>query len=523
MDGKQIKTSAREALCTPEGGLRAPVCFERVWRRAFVAAGSAMLSAALLLAGCSKEPAGGTEGERTAITVSATLPVGAAEASTKAVADGSTALTLSFARADETSAGSYGAYGAEFTGTRAAGTGSRSLTFDPPQFYSLKRLNTRIIGWYPGGATEAGSGVGYYDASASTVGWTIDGQQDILSASAQEGSSISAMPGFVFNHRLAQIQCWPYAENAATAAQWGPVKSITLLDQPEQYTMTLPQDGGTDAVFSATGNADFTVRNLPSGNLSTTAARQGDPVMIAPTTENTTLSLIIGMTDGSFFNVTIPERTYPAGSVTALKLKFTPKRVQVEPAITISDWATAGELNAYPKIVNGNTIILSDDIGTADGASYPKHEPWLVTPSHSESMWNNNSSGKNAFGKRFQVAKNNAVDKGGSSVKMNWYNASGTYDLTYNRETYNACGSYSELPDKTDLNTWRLPTAVELHLVGEQRMALYNCVFGTATTEVHSSTKYGSSMSWGMTSETDTYMTRMSMDDMGLVRCVRDL
>ena len=522
---KPIKTSAREALCTPEGGLRAPVCFERVWRRAFVAAGSAMLSAALLLAGCSKEPAGGTEGERTAITVSATLPVGAAEASTKAVADGSTALTLSFARADETSAGSYGAYGAEFTGTRAAGTGSRSLTFDPPQFYSLKRLNTRIIGWYPGGATEAGSGVGYYDASAGTVGWVIDGQQDILSASAQEGSSISAMPGFVFNHRLAQIQFWPYAESAAAAAQWGPVKSITLLDQPEQYTLTLPQDGGTDAVFSATGNAEFTVRNLPSGNLSTTAARQGDPVMIAPTTENTTLSLIIGMTDGSFFNVTVPERTYPAGSVTAVKLKFTTMRVQVEPAITISAWTPAGELNAYPKIVNGNTIILSDGIGLAVG-DYPMHEPWLVTPAHTENAWNANTSGKNTFGKCFQVARDNAVGKDGSSVKMTWYEASGKYNSSYNRDTYSACGSYSELSDKSDLGTWRLPTAREQNLIATLWRELVNCNLTSTRVAVHTATRKLTTplTTWAGWSPTSTDMTGLTAgSDLGLARCVRDL
>lgn len=508
--------------------MRAPVCFERVWRRAFVAAGSAMLSAALLLAGCSKEPAGGTEGERTAITVSATLPVGAAEASTKAVADGSTALTLSFARTDETSAGSYGAYGAEFTGTRTAGTGSRSLTFDPPQFYSLKRLNTRIIGWYPGGAAAAGSGVGYYDASAGTVGWVIDGQQDILSASAQEGSSISAMPGFVFNHRLAQIQCWPYAENAATAAQWGPVKSITLLDQPEQYTMTLPQDGGTDAVFSATGNADFTVRNLPSGNLSTTAARQGDPVMIAPTTDNTTLSLIIGMTDGSFFNVTIPERTYPAGSVTALKLRFTPKRVQVEPAITISDWATAGQLNNYPKVVNGNAIVVADDLGSAAPATYPTHEPWLTTQTSEESRWDKNQSGTNTFGKVFQVAKANAKGKDGTSDQMTWYEASGETNNTANPDGYSACSSYSEEIDESDLNTWRLPSIRELNLMNTMYDKLNNCNWPSRSLKMIGATEdyklnEGGRVCYFVTARVSTSPGYQKLSLTGIVRCVRDL
>ena len=421
--------------------------------------------ALLSLGGCSKPLTGSTEGERTAITVSATLPVGAAEASTKAVVDGSTALTFSFARADETSAGCYGAYGAEFTGTREAGTGSMALTFNPRQFYQIGGFDTRIIGWYPGGAVAAGNPEGFYDASTGTVCWTIDGQQDILSASAQ-GSRIAAMPGFVFNHRLAQIQFWLYAGNAAMAALWGPVKSITLLNQPNQYTMTLPDPATTEAgAFTATGDADFMVRNLPSGNLPTTATMQGDPVMIAPTTDKTTLSLIIDMADGNRYIVTVPERTYPAGSVTAVKLRFHVNGVEVRPSITISNWANAGELNLYPKVENGNTIVLVDDIGLADPSLYPLHEAWTSTPSHEETLWTANASGYNTCGRKFVVAEQMATLKDGYTKMMNWQLATGTKDDTYNPTGYSACFLYSESSDESDKTQWRVPTVKELALI----------------------------------------------------------
>lgn len=483
-------------------------------------------AAILSLGGCFKDPAGGTEGERTAITVSATLPVGAAEASTKAVVDGSTALTLSFARTDETSAGSYGAYGAEFTGTRAAGTGSTALTFNTPQFYQRGGLNTRIIGWYPGGATEAGSSVGYYDASAGTVSWTIDGRQDILSASAQ-GSMIAAMPELVFNHRLAQIQFWPYAENMDVSAFWGPITAIVLLGQPDQCTMTLPDPATTEAgAFTATGNADFTVRNLPSGNLSTTAARQGDPVMIAPTTDQTTLSLVIIMDNGGVLNVTVPERTYPAGSVTALNLRFTGTGVQVEPTIAISDWATAGELNAYPKVVNGNTIVITDAFGAANPELYPMHLKWTVTPPHRENTWSSNASGYNTCGRRFKVATFYAKNSAGRDIEMTWYQATGTRALVSNPDGYNACKSYAETGDE-DPGDWRIPTIAEAVLIREK--AIWLSGFAAEDTgKIWSQTRDTdiNGGAWWVDLKRDETGESVSKNDESLlakVRCIKDL
>ena len=520
MDSMQTKTSTRTFGGFPVlGGLH--LC-----RIISLAAGAGLLSAAFLLAGCSKERAEGIEGDRTKICVNALFSgESSAKTSTKAVVDGTQALALSFARADETAAGTYGAYGAEFTGTRAAGAGSTALTFNPVQYYPKGGLKTKIAGWYPGGASEAGSGNGYYDAAAGTVSWIIDGGQDIMAASAQEGSVAAAMPGFTFTHQLAQIQIWPYAESEAVAMQWGPVKSITLSAQPDQCTLTLLQGGGTDAVFSAEGSADFTVRNIPSGNLSTTASIHGDPVMIFPRTSAAALNLTIVTTSGIVLDVTVPERIYPAGSVTAIKLRFTPRTVQVDPSITISDWADGGELNDYPKVIGGNTIILFDQLGVADTTLYPSHEPWTTTPIHREAEWNTNASGLNTVGEKFKVASQDAVGKDGSSGRMTWYEAVGKTHSTYNPDGYSACHEYYEETDQSDKGLWRLPTIRELRLIADRRSMLTSANMPPSDSPSYSysatTIKHTDFLAWHVILKSG-YTSYEQMDRPKFVRCVRD-
>ncbi len=468
MDSMQTKTSAQTSGSFPASGGFPHPCWV-----ISLAAGAVLLSVALLSTGCFKEQSEGMEMERMKISVNALFPgESSAKASTKAVVDGTQALTLNFARADENSSGIYGAYGTEFAGTRAAGAGSTPLTFDPVQYYPKGGLKTRIAGWYPGGATKAGSGNGYYDAAAGTVSWTIDGTQDIIAASVQEGSTTVAMPGFTFTRQLAQIQVWPYAESEAAAIHWGPIEKIILSSQPDRCILTLPQGGGTDAVFSAGGSTGLSVRNIPSSNLSTTASIHGDPVMIFPRTSVAALNITIVTTSGIVLDVTVPERTYPAGSVTAVKLRFTPIEVQVDPTVTLSDWADGGELNNYPKVIDGNTITLFGQLGAADPALYPSHEPWTKTPEHIEHEWDANDSGFNTCGKTFKVASQDAIGKDGSSGRMTWYEAVGKTHSTYNPEGYSACREYYEETDQSDKGQWRLPTVRELRLVCDKKSML---------------------------------------------------
>lgn len=501
-------------------------CFPHLCRSISLAAG-----AALLLAGCSKDTAEGPEhaggGTCAEITVSASLPASSpATLLSRAVVDGSQPLALRFARSDETVAGTYGAYGAEFAGTRAAGPGNMPLSFIPRQFYLLGGLKARITGWYPGGASTAGSGEGFYDAAQGTVSWTIDGSQDIISSSAQEGSSATPMGNLIFKHRLAQIQFWPYAESDEVAAQWGAIERITLLSQPDECTLTLPQDGGSDAVFSAVGKARFTVGNFPSDNLSTTAAFRGDPIMAAPMTDDTALQLLLAMTDGTLWSITVPPRSYPAGSVTAIKLKFTPWEVRVRPmSLSISDWADGGELKngTYPYVRDGNTIVTADVFGAADPALYPTHDKWTSTPAHSEREWDGNASGLNSYGEKFKVASQCANGKDGSSEKITWYEAAGVTESSYNPDGYSSCAEYSEASDRSDKGTWRLPTVRELKLIYDKRAEL--TVLNLPPDPIYWATsEYGSSgQSAWFVNFSNGYTDMLTKNSIFRVRCVRDV
>ena len=226
-------------------------------RRALLLLGGAVLSVA-----CSKDPAG-EPSLREQIVLKAALPSlttapaasqGAAGA-TKAVADATAPMTFYFARADETASGTWGAYASgALSAVRTAGSGAQALTFSATQYYLNSGLKTRLMGWYPGGATSAGdpAGAGYWDASAGTVSWTIDGSQDILTAPACSGSMTSAMPAFVFKHRLAQLQFYLYAEDEKAAVRWGKLLSAVVTAQRNRASFTLADATDTDApvVFS---------------------------------------------------------------------------------------------------------------------------------------------------------------------------------------------------------------------------------------------------------------------------------
>ena len=194
--------------------------------------------------------------------------------------------------------------------------------------------------------------------------------------------------------------------------------------------------------------------------------------MIFPRTSVAALNITIVTTSGIVLDVTVPERTYPAGSVTAVKLRFTPIEVQVDPTVTLSDWADGGELNNYPKVIDGNTITLFGQLGAADPALYPSHEPWLTTPVHLEEQWNTNASGLNTCGKTFKVASQDAIGKDGSSGQMTWYEAVGKTHYEYNPEGYSACREYYEETDQSDRGLWRLPTVRELRLICDKKSLL---------------------------------------------------
>ena len=195
--------------------------------------------------------------------------------------------------------------------------------------------------------------------------------------------------------------------------------------------------------------------------------------------------------------------------------------------ITLSEWDAENgnnpDLNDYPYVSDGNTIVMQDRYGFAQG--YPLHGPWTQTPIYMEETWNANTSGLNTCGQRFMVAKASAVGKEGSSVRMTWYEASGMKHSTYNSNGYLACAQYSEEPDQSDKGMWRLPTIRELQLISNMRLQkkltavdLFAENYWSATYN----TDYNADGAWSMAF--DFHLPGRSYRyNRYYVRCVRDL
>ena len=502
-----------------------------------------VLPAAAILSqvGCSKDPAGGTDGDRTAITVSATLPVGAAETSTKGVADGSTALTLSFARADATSAGTYGAYGAEFTGTRAAGTGGTALTFDPVQYYLTNGLKTRIIGWYPGGATAAGGAKGFYDASAGKVSWTIDGGQDILLAAPREGSKTAEMPVFEFRHALAQLQFSFYAESETALVQWGKIRGVAVRGQraaaaftPAAATVDNPKVTFTGDATETFAAANFAEMTAPVGT-ETDAVGAGGPVMIEPQETPCRLTVEVTTEKRGVQTAVVSGRAYAAGQAVKICIRLAEHSVMIDPGrCVIVPWSAVGqtgdnEMNDVkklkcPYVRYGNTVMVRDGLVSADPTLYPTHAGRIGAATGTESTWDANGSHTNTCAEKLRVAKSDAVDMDGRSTMMSWYEASGTTQAALNPSGYSACAAYSEETDGSDRGLWHLPTVRELKLIYDKRGELTAANISSAGAYWAATTYTQSALNaWSVNFATGLAFSDKGRTDDGRVRCVRDM
>ena len=292
------------------------------------------LSAALSLlsASCSKDPAAEpASGERVQIVPAVWVAPGV-EAETKSPADGSTSLTLQFLRADESAAGSYGAYAATvLPAARTAGSGAQALAFSTVQYYATTGLKTKLVGWYPAGTLSGG-----------VMTWTFNGTQDIMTAPKQEGSALSAMQAFTFSHRLSQLQFFPYYDKADAASVWGKVTAVKVTGQRATCTFTPASAESTGAVAFSGGTTTFTVAGASSATApgvgKGAATRFGEAMMIEPQTASTyVLTVTVTTEKGGDMVMKVPARSYPEGVSTKVWLKLSAFGFMAE--ATIADWA----------------------------------------------------------------------------------------------------------------------------------------------------------------------------------------
>lgn len=492
-----------------------------------VAAG---LFCCLLAIACSKEPVGDTDGDRVEIIPEANMPWdvsassqalesanqgaatpgGAHSAITRAEAGPDDALDLYFVRSDETSADVWGPWaGTALKATRAAGAGNLTLAFEQKQYYPANGLKTKMLGWYPGGGTAAGQGDGYYNAGA--VQWTFDGSQDIMTAAPEQGSGKSAMPVFEFGHALSQVQFYIYAD-ADAAEQWGAIESIEITEQKNVATLTLPVSSADAAVIAFSGGATtFAAQGLTPGQAPEVAkadAAAAGMAMIEPHGTDYTLNLSVKTANRGTETFSVPARTYEAGKAVKVYLRFTKLSVEVESAITFSDWVDGGPeaQAAYPYVVDGKIIVSKSVFGQAD---YPvRDEVWTSTPAHAEGgvpySGNdiNNDTGLNTAAARFEVVA--------STDKCSWSDA---------RER---CLEY-DVPAGT-AGKWRMPTWRELKVIYDMKDKLTAVSFGPAY-HWSATERFGYEEAWCVINDGDLIFTidNPKTDIHGHWCCVRDL
>jgi hypothetical protein len=268
-----------------------------------------------------------------------------------------TAFSVDFARVDEGASSYPNVY---LTPAIPGGVSTTNvLTFTPPAYYQAdKAKKTKLIGWYPTGATYASS------AESSTVLFSaLDGETDIMVTALKEGSQNNQFSGITFTHLLTQISVKVYATSDATKTLWGGVKSITIADKKQTCTLTLPAtsanvDATATAAFDGTddlplvkkdpsGNADITYSGdvlslgVKSGN--TTNAVLAGYAMFAPVAGNTDLALTVETEKGVAEATATREDGFVAGQSYVITLKFDASGIA--PAETvITDWKTPIEV-----------------------------------------------------------------------------------------------------------------------------------------------------------------------------------
>lgn len=478
----------------------------RSYNRIVLPATSCLLCLGMSLTGCTKDEYERFEGGRVEIVPRVELlsTVVASGMSTRAGVDPLQDMNFGFVRSDESASGVWGDLGEEvLVATRTGGPDRQKLTFTPRAFYPYNGLKTRLAGFFPDN--------GEYDASLKTVRWTIDGTQDIMVALGQEGSRIQAMPTFTFNHMLAQLRFSVYAESQKAADYWGPITEVRVYGQRTHAELDV--SGAIEGNLSFSFSDDSSSETFTAANLMPISTPVGadnvnfldcDPMMIEPQEQDCELIVEVVTQNQGVQTVTIPPRPYLAGNAVQIIFRLATK-VDVDFGIGIVEWGEGGVVEgstSYPYVINDNTIVVADAFGAADASLYPTHDVWIKTPMHYESAWNDEMSGFNTCGRRFQVA----------SVQV------GTY--TYPTSAITACTNYTQSGVSGD-GQWRLPTARELGLIVENRETLTSCKITSA--RYWARTSNVTSAYYFITVSSGTWSTSSSNSNSPAALCVRDL
>ena len=496
MDKMQImKTSTREKQCMPGCGFPFAAGLSRLCRNVSLAAGSCLLSALLLLAGCSEEqaaePCGGSDGDRVAVNFEVE---GLSQIATKAALTANTTVRVIVykyksntgpTKADYVADQAYYWDGSKLVPCTVDADGNR--TADAPDqamillsgqydFYAvspalpLVNNNTNVL--VPNGVDYATTtNKKTQEIPSQLTPYTITLNQ-LDRQCAQVRLILEKDNGFL-NSAASQTVNVNSVKVSGLSPNMGVIvgKSITASSSGAQV-LTLAQED-----FSASGStyaADFCLLPLQNAKLTFEVDMEVNGVNMTRTGELTAVTLERSKL------YTITARIIASAS---------------DIRLLVDSWSKNNDtysFGSYPYVDNGTIIVMQDRCGSASG--YTFHGAWSVTPTHAESEATNNDSGLNTVSSRFEVSYD------------------GTYRMTWGDAVTNKCK-----------DGWRLPTVRELGVIRDMRGSLrvdyaFNDNYFWTATEDEDNTYV-----WAQQVDGSGSRGVYSKDRLFAVCCVRDL
>lgn len=298
-----------------------------------------LLAAGVLLAGCSKSA--NEEGklpvpdDRQPVAIELSSGIGdVSKAASKAPVTASAEVQIE--GWENTEAETYaGASAWQSKATVTVAQTAATVTLSPVRYYNADgSIKTYIKGWYPQVASANG-----------TVTFTnTDGTVDVLYAAEVSGNkSTEVEDALVFNHKSAQLIF--KVIKGTGLADGTKIKTIKVKNTAVPTSITL-----TDDQVQYTDKSELEVPNITVAEIGETAATTGDPLMVKPVDDNTTVKLYIETTtDGTAVAATydnVPLKTSDGklteGSAYTVTLTFGQAGISLEANITPWTEATGG-------------------------------------------------------------------------------------------------------------------------------------------------------------------------------------
>lgn len=285
-----------------------------------------MLLAVAMLAGCSENEAETTPAGNADARVAIRLNSGI-EATTKAPVKAS--ATVQIEGWEDKSAANYsGASTWQSTAEVMSNSDAQSITLSPLRYYNAdENTKTYIKGWYPQVASQDGTVTFSND----------DGTTDVLYAAEVSGSKDQTVSQpLVFNHKSTQLVF--KVKKGEGLAAGTKIKTIKVKNTAVPTSITLTGDQ-----VNYTEKSELLVPNLSVAEIGDEAAMAGEPVMIRPEADNSTVKLLIETTldDGSsvaatYNNVafTTSDGKLSEGSAYTVELTFSQGGIQLSAHIT---------------------------------------------------------------------------------------------------------------------------------------------------------------------------------------------